>query len=108
MEAFGLQKSNLNLQDSKIDALSNVNLKNQSDDELMDAAKKFEAVFVNQLFQAMDNTIERDKEGMFSGGRGEEMFRSMFYDEIAQNVSSEASTSFGFAKQMYEQMKDLV
>lgn len=80
----------------------------QKQEGLMQAARQFEAVFLNQLFKALDATIEREQEGMFSPGRGEKMFRSMFYDEIAKNIASTPETSFGFAKQVYEQMKDMV
>ena len=56
----------------------------------------------------MDATVSKDDDGMFAAGRGEKMFKSMFYDELAKNISSDPTTSFGFAKQIYEQMKDKV
>ena len=107
IESTGFQQTTLNIQENEIKKLSGMNLKDKKDKELMEAACQFEAVFVNQFFKAMNATVKRD-EGMFSGGRGEEIFRSMFYDETAKNISSNPATSFGFAKQIYEQMKDLV
>ena len=106
LEATGQQKISINMQQNELEKLSGINFKNKDNKELMQAARQFEAVFVNQLFKALDATIER--EGMFSGGRGEEMFRSMFHDEIAKKISSDPTTSFGLAKQIYEQMKDMV
>lgn len=106
IESTGLQQSQLNIQESEIKNLSGMNLSNKKEEELMAAAQQFEAVFINQLFKAMEATIQKD--GMFSGGRGEEMFKSMFHDEIAKDISSSPSTSFGFAQQIYEQMKDMV
>lgn len=106
IDSTGFQQVQMNLQTNKINELSSTNFKNKREDELMEAAKQFEAVFINQLFKSLDATIER--EDMFSGGRGEEMFRSMFYDEIAKNIASTPETSFGMAKQIYEQMKNAI
>ncbi len=106
IENTAQQQINLSLKQSGINSLSSVDFANKSENELMEAAKQFEAVFIGQMFKAMDATIQREE--MFSGGRGEEMFRSMYLDEIAKNISSSPETSFGFAKQIYEQMKDLI
>lgn len=102
----GQEQVDITTQANKVNALSGMNFQNKTQQELMEAAQQFEAVFIGQLFNIMDKTVERDE--MFSGGRGEEMFRSMFYDEVAKNIASDPSTSFGFAKQIYEQMKDLL
>lgn len=102
----GQEKLGITTQENKINALSGINFQNKTQEELMKAAQQFESVFIGQLFNMMDKTVERDE--MFSGGRGEEMFRSMFYDEVAKNIASDSSTSFGLAKQIYEQMKDLI
>lgn len=106
IEPTAQQQINISQGQNEINKLSGINFKNKTDRELMEAASQFEAVFVNQLFKAMEATVERD--GLLSGGKGEEMFRSMFYEEIARDISSNPATSFGFAKQIYEQMKDLV
>ncbi len=106
IKSTGLEQSMVNMQEGKISILSGKDLSNAKKEELMAAAQQFEAVFINQLFKAMDSTVQKD--GMFTGGRGEEMFKSMFYDEIAKDISSSPNTSFGFAKQIYEQMQDMV
>ncbi|HSA05576.1 MAG TPA: rod-binding protein [Candidatus Gastranaerophilales bacterium] len=108
LESPNIQATDLNIQQNKINELSNINFKDKKQEDLMNAAAQFEAVFLNQMFKALDATIERDEDAMFSGGRGEQMFKSMFYDEIAKDISSNPSTSFGFAKQIYEQMKNIV
>lgn len=102
----GQEQAEITTQANKVNALSGITFQNKTHQELMEAAQQFEAVFIGQLFNMMDKTVERDE--MFSGGRGEEMFRSMFFDEVAKNIASEPATSFGFAKQIYEQMKDLL
>lgn len=106
IQATGIEESQISLQESQIGSLSPAKLKGKTKEDLMEAAKNFEAVFLNQLFNAMEATVEKD--GMFSGGKGEETFKSLFYDEIARNASSNSANSFGFAKQIYEQMKDQV
>lgn len=97
---FGIQKG-------KLDQLSGINKDNNlKDEQLKKAAQDFESVFINQFLQTLDSTVERSEE--FSGGRGEEMFRSMLNEEIAKSISSSPQTSFGFAQQIYEQMKNRV
>jgi len=63
-------------------------------------------VFLNKFLETINSTVERSEE--FSGGRGEEMFRSMMNEEIAKNIASTPQTSLGFAQQIYEQMKDRI
>ncbi len=93
-----------NLQGKKLEELTNTNKTNKMDDQLKKAAQDFEAVLVNQFLEILNSTVEKSEE--FSGGKGEEMFRSMLNQEISKNISSTPQTSFGFAKQIYEQMKE--
>lgn len=76
--------------------------KNSKDARLKDASENFEAVFVNQLLQEMDKTIERSE--LMHGGQGEEAFRGLFYQEISKNIASNPNSSFGLGKQVYEQL----
>jgi peptidoglycan hydrolase FlgJ len=99
------QQPDITAETNRLSSLTGIKFENKTEEKLMKASQQFEAVFLGQLFNEMDKTVERDE--MFSGGRGEEMFRSMFYDEIANNTAGDPSTSFGLAKQIYEQMKDL-
>ncbi|HIJ62944.1 MAG TPA: chemotactic signal-response protein chel [Rhodospirillaceae bacterium] len=48
-------------------------------------AKDFESVFVSQMFSQMFQGINAD--GMFGGGHGEEMFRSLLIDEYGKQVA---------------------
>jgi flagellar protein FlgJ len=98
------QQTAITAETNRLSLLTGIKFQNKTEAELLKAAQQFEAVFIGQLFNQMDKTVERDE--MFSGGRGEEMFRSMFYDEVANSVASDPTTSFGLAKQIYEQMKD--
>jgi len=93
-----------NLQNKNIDSLNaNSQIKNQRDEDLKKAASDFEAVFVRQFLDLMDTTVT--KSDFMRGGQGEEIFKSMLNEQVAQNIASTPSTSFGLAKQVYEQMK---
>jgi len=94
------------LQSAKLNSLSSMDKATMSDEKLKKAASEFEAVFVTQFLEILNSTVEKSEE--FSGGRGEEMFRSMLNEEVAKNIASNPKTSFGFAEQVYKQMKDRV
>jgi flagellar protein FlgJ len=51
---------------------------------LAKAAKQFEAVFVQQMFAAMRETVPKD--GIASGGEGEELFSSMLDQQLANRA----------------------
>ena len=52
--------------------------------KLAKTAKQFEAVFVQQMFAAMRETVPKD--GVVSGGAGEELFSSMFDQKLADST----------------------
>lgn|GEM_PF-1412590 len=52
--------------------------------QLRGTAQQMQSVFVDQLFQAMRSTVP--DEGMFSGGQGEEMFRGILDQHMAEIV----------------------
>lgn len=95
-----------NVQGKKLEEFSGINKNNTSEEKLKKTAQDFESVFLNQFLETLNSTVERSEE--FSGGRGEEMFRSMLNQEISKSISSNSHTSFGFARQIYEQMKNRV
>ncbi|XVJ50815.1 MAG: hypothetical protein HEQ32_01495 [Vampirovibrio sp.] len=70
--------------------------------ELKVAAQQFEAVFIQQLMEAMDATINRE-EGFLSGGEAENTFRGMLNQETATNISQDAGRGFGLAESVYQQ-----
>ena len=49
------------------------------------SAQDFESVFVSQMFSQMFQDVSTD--GMFGGGHGEEMFRSVLIDEYGKQVA---------------------
>lgn len=83
-----------------------LNVKIAQDDKLMQTARDFEAVFITKFMETIDSTVERN--GLMGNSNGEKIFKSMMYQEIGKSIASTPETSFGFAKQIYEQMKNRV
>lgn len=73
------------------------------DEKLKRVSQEFESVFISQMLNMMDKTVERT--GFISGGKGEEKFKSMMNQYIAKDIASSPTASIGIAKQMYEQMR---
>jgi len=91
-------------QNSEFEKISQSKFSSKDDEKLKKAAQDFEAVFISQMFNIMDSTVE--KSDFLGNGKAEQTFKSMMYQNVAQDVSSNPSTSFGLAKQIYEQMKN--
>lgn len=53
-------------------------------DKLRGTAQQLQSVFVEQMFKAMRATVPDD--GVFSGGPGEEMFRGLLDQQVAETV----------------------
>lgn len=82
------------------------NIKNGSGKEqLKKASTEFEAIFVSKMLDMLDKTV--DKEGSLFGDESKYMdnFKSIMYQDIGRQISSNPHTSIGLAKQMYAQME---
>ena len=73
----------------------------QRDRKLKKACKDFESMLTYQLLRSMRKTVE--KGGLLDGGRGEEIYQSLFDMEIAKNASDFGPNSL--ARLLYEQLK---
>jgi flagellar protein FlgJ len=51
------------------------------------AARQFEAMFVSQMLQHMFSGIKSD--GIFDGGQGEQMYKSMLLDEYGKMIANQ-------------------
>ncbi|HEY9746829.1 MAG TPA: rod-binding protein [Oculatellaceae cyanobacterium] len=72
--------------------------------KLKKAAQEFEAVFVHQMLEAMDKTIDREN-SILSGGSSEQYWRSMLNEEIAKSMCvGETGRGFGLAEAIYKQL----
>ncbi len=70
------------------------------EDGLRKVAKEFEAMFLNQMLEHMSSGIKTD--GLFGGGQGEAMFRSLLNQQYANGISSRGG--LGIADHVYRQM----
>lgn len=75
--------------------------------KLKKAAQEFESVFLNQMLEEMDKTVNRDENSILGGGSSEGYFRSMLNQEIARSMSTKLGGSgFGLAETIYRQMAE--
>lgn len=109
-----LQSGNLQWQGqadaSKLQQMQSQYLRPDNHDQkkLKKAAQEFEGIFVQQMLEAMDKTIDREN-SILSGGSAEQYFRSMMNQEIAKSMTSGPSGSgFGLAETIYKQMSQNV
>ena len=77
--------------------------KGNTDDELMDVCKQFEAYFVEQMFKEMEKTVPKSAMGYNS----DDKLVNFFKDNLRQELSSKAAEQqgLGLAQMLYEQMK---
>lgn len=73
------------------------------DRRLMDTCVEMESLLVSQMFKAMRKTVQKNE--MFHGGRAEEIFEDMLYDEYALRLSR--TSNLGIARTMYDQLSRL-
>jgi peptidoglycan hydrolase FlgJ len=110
MNPIDINTARFNLQNSKVETLErfakDAKSGNVKDEALKKAASDFEAVFITQLLNTMDSTVE--KGDFMHGGQGEDIFKSMLNEHLSTEIASNPKSSFGLAEQIYNQMKDRV
>ncbi|WP_020612700.1 rod-binding protein [Sediminispirochaeta bajacaliforniensis] len=72
----------------------------QDQTKLKKACNDFEALFIKQMFKAMDKTVEHT--GLLDGGMAEEYFRDMLLDSYADEASK--TSKLGIAEMMFRQL----
>ena len=77
-------------------------------EQLKKVAQEFESIFISKMFSVMDKTV--DKEGGIFGDETKyfDSLKSYMYNELGRNLASNPHSTFGFAKQIYEQMENRV
>ena len=60
-------------------------LQNRQREAARNAAQDFESVFVSQMMEPMFQGLKTD--GMFGGGQGEAVFRSLMIQEVGKEIS---------------------
>ena len=87
------------------DVLNRIRNSKSGKEQLQKVAKEFESIFIAKMFSVMDKTV--DKEGGIFGEETKylDSLKSYMYDELGRSLANNPHTSFGFAKQVYEQME---
>jgi flagellar protein FlgJ len=84
---------------NKLEDKLNSDLKNSTDEELMDVCKSFESYFVEQVFKEMKKTVpQSEDENQYMN-----YFGDMLNKEYADNVTKQGT--LGIAQMLYESMK---
>jgi len=60
----------------------------------------FESLFIHQLWKSMRQTVM--KSGFFGGGAGEEVYQSLFDQELSKSLAH--GDGLGLGKMMYQRM----
>lgn len=92
------------MQDMKVTLsgyLPTIDRADERDKELRNACKEFESIFMYQLLQSMRRTVE--KNDLFHGGHGEDIYESLLDQELAKEMS--VSDSNGLAGMLYQQLR---
>lgn len=95
---------------SKAEEAANAVGKGSTDEELMDACKKFEAYLLEQVFKEMQKTVSFDDEeessilGFGSGSNAmTDYFKEQAIAEISENATDQGG--LGLAQMLFEAMK---
>jgi len=87
------------------DKAANTNAANTNEVAARKAAEEFEAVFLTTMLQGMFAGIGTDTDAPFSGGSGEQTYRSMLTAEYAKEISK--SGGLGIADQVTREMLEV-
>lgn len=76
--------------------------------ELEKVSKEFEAIFISKMFSTMDESV--DREGGIFGDETKyfDNFKSYMFNEMGRQLANNPHSTFGFAKQIYQQMEKFV
>ncbi len=85
--------------------LTDKEMKEATEEELMDACKEFEAYFTEQVFKAMEKTVSVWSEGNEDSSS---KYKDYATETLMQEYASQAASQnggLGLAQMLYEQMK---
>ncbi|MBO4292490.1 MAG: rod-binding protein [Lachnospiraceae bacterium] len=88
-------------QSSKLENTLRGNYETAQDEDLMEACKKFESYFLEQVFKEMQKTVPKSSEG------AQNAMTEYFEDRLVQQIAEDSTqrSSLGLAQTLYEQMK---
>jgi|GEM_PF-2881850 len=101
MAAWQMQSQNSQLQQLQ-QGFSNPG--DEDHKKLKKSAQEFESVFIQQMIEQMDKTIDREN-SMMGGGSAEEYWRGMLNEQFAKGMANQPGGSgLGLAESIYQQM----
>ncbi len=77
------------MQTTQVKDLNNIQIKGKKN--LEEVARDFEAVFISEMIKPMFEGIETN--GIFGGGKGEEIFRGMMIQEYGKEIARKNITN---------------
>ncbi len=87
-------------QTKKLENSLSGDMKEKTEEELMEVCKDFETYFVEQMFKSMQKMVPKDED---SDNRYMDMFGDMLIQEYAKSATKQQD--FGLAQSLFEQMK---
>ncbi len=99
--------NNMQMQDAINPETQMVNAIKKSGSEkaqLKKVSQEFESIFITKMLSMMDKTVDNEG-GVFEQGKYMQNFKSFIHGEMGRQMSQNPHTTFGFAKQIYEQME---
>ena len=84
--------------------VNNIKRSGSEKEQLKKVSQEFESIFITKMLNMMDKTVDNEG-GIFGKGKYMDNFKSFIYNEMGREMSSDPRTTFGFAKQIYEQME---
>ena len=90
---------------SDLQSIDKIKLHKSNKVQLEKVSQEFESIFVTKMLTLMDKTVDKE-EGIF-GNEEKYMstFKSYIFQEMGRDIAKNPRTSFGFAKQIYQQME---
>lgn len=91
-----------------LDIVNKIKGSGSGKDQLKKVAKEFESIFISKMFSTMDQSV--DKEGGLFGEETKyiDTLKPYMYSEVGRSIANNPHSSFGLAKQVYEQMEKYV
>ena len=97
MDSFAFMRLNL-----KGEHIPLLNTENVDDEQLLEACREFETVFIQQMLKEMRKTIPKD--GLIPQSHEQSIFTEMFDEEVAKATAQKGG--FGLAEMLFQQLGD--
>lgn len=97
----GLDEGKIPMSSFQLDKMPDPSTLTGEHKRLWEAAQEFQSLFINMMLKGMRSTLNPEAD-MLHGGRTQEIFEDMLYDERAKSYSKNAG--FPLAEQIYLQM----